>query len=258
MAKRSISAFLAISALALVAVIGTVTYRSVSAQSTTPTDPAPTGSEDRPGRLPSGRHGGYNQEQLAAALNVDVETLQAAVDAANQAALEQAVDQGLITQEQADASLANRLAGRGLGKFRGLSASGIDYDVLLAEALGISVDDLTTAKHEAFKVAIDNAVLDNKLSQEEANLLKGQNALYNSEKFQTTMQSAFEAAVNQAVADGTITQEQADQILASHSGVPGFNQGGPGRHGGRHGEVPPASPNSPSGETPSPETGSGL
>jgi len=256
---RKTTNLLVIGTLSLVAILGIFTYRSVSAQATTPTAPAQTSpNKAMPGRLQGGKHGGYTQEELAAALGIDTETLQAAYQTANKAALDLAVSQGIITQEQADQYLANGVEGRHAGGFVMLKASGIDYETLLADALGIITDELKAAQKEAFSTAIDNAVAAGTLTQEQADLMKGQNTLYSNDKFQTSMQAAFEAAVNQAVSDGLITQAQADQILASQSGTQGFGKHGFGRHGGRNGGIPPASPDSPSGEPPSTDTGGDL
>lgn len=259
MTNRKITVLLAIGALALIAIIGTFTYRSVSAQAATPTAQAPEATkESKSGRLPGGKPGGFTQEELAAALGIDVTKLQAAYETANKAAIEQAVSQGIITQEQADQFLQNGSTGRRLFRLRGLEASGIDYEALLADALGISVEDLQAAKLQAFNTAIDNAVSSGTLTQEQADLLKGRYALSNSTKFQESMRSAFEAAVNQAVADGTLTQAQADQLLANPSGLPGFDGRGFGHRGGRHGGWAPDNSQSPSGSSPSPTPGGDL
>ena len=71
---------------------------------------------------------------LADALGVTVEELQTAQEAAHQAALEQALEEGLITQEQADRMLSLR-AVRGY----------LNREALLAEALGMSVAELQAA-----------------------------------------------------------------------------------------------------------------
>ncbi|MGD0006426.1 MAG: hypothetical protein ABSE06_19620, partial [Anaerolineaceae bacterium] len=65
------------------------------------------------------------------------------------------------------------------------------------------------------------------ITQAQADLEKGRNALSNNAKFQASLQSAYEAAVKQAVTDGVITQAQADQILKDQSG-----KGFPGGFGG--------------------------
>jgi hypothetical protein len=237
--KKTISIVL-VGVLALVAVSGLVAYRSVSAAASTgvalqQNSPAPMGFE-------KGGRGGYSDEELAAALGITVDELTAARQKANEAAIAQALEEGLITQAQADQLKAGEkgfpFGGRWLAK------SGIDFDALLADALGISVEKLQAAYVQARNAHIDQEVADGKLTQEQADLMKGQQALFVSEAFQSAMKTAFEAAVNQAVAAGVITQAQADLILANNSGMglPGFVGfgGGPGGgHGPRGGEFSP-------------------
>jgi hypothetical protein len=198
---------------------------------------------------PGGRMGGDNgamQTALAEALGINTDELAAAQEQANLAAIDKAVAEGLITQAQADELKQNGQAmpfggGRG-GRMGGwLNQNGIDYEALLAEALGISVDELQAARLTAENTLLDQAVADGKLTQEQADLIKAQRALHSNEAFKTAMQSAFEAAVQQAVEDGVITQAQADAILAqkdAQGGFPGMGgpgMGGPGGPGGRGG-----------------------
>jgi ribosomal protein S20 len=263
MDKRKFFSILAIGALALAAV-GAFAIQSVNAQATTPTPADPDSTvpnEQAPGKQwlfggLKGERGGYTQEDLAAALGITVEQLQAAQDTAQAEALEQAVSQGLITQEQADRITEN--GGRGLPFLRkGLAGSAIDYNALLADALGISTDDLQAARSEAFVTAIDRAVEQGTITQERADLMKGRQALALDEKFQSSLQSAYEAAIAQAVEDGVITQAQADLILenSQQKGFPGWGGafgsphgfGGRGRHGFPGGALPdlPAEPAAP-------------
>ena len=190
---------------------------------------------------------GSTQEDLANALGITVEELTAARQKANEAAIDQALEQGLITQAQADQLKAKENSFPFAGRWNGwMSQNGIDYEALLAEALGITPEKLQEAKNQAFEASIDQAVTDGKLTQEQADLMKGRQALYSNESFQTAMQSAFETAVKAAVSSGVITQAQADLILEQAGnrfdgmggfGGPGgfgpdFGGRGPGRHGG--------------------------
>jgi hypothetical protein len=189
--------------------------------------------------------GGSTQEDLANALGITVEELQAARQQANEAAIDQALADGLITQAQADQLKARENAFPFAGRWGGwMSQNGIDYEALLAEALGITPEKLQEAKNQAFQANIDQAVTDGKLTQEQADLMKGQQALYTNDAFRSAMQSAFETAVNAAVSSGVITQAQADAILENagngFGGMRGFDgpggfgpgYGKPGRHGG--------------------------
>ena len=262
--KNTISIVL-VGVLALAAVSGVVAYRSVSAAASTgvalqQNSPAPMGFE-------KGGRSGYSDEELAAALGITVDELTAARQKASEAAIAQALEAGLITEAQAEDLKAGErglpFGGRGGGW---LAENGIDFDALLADALGISVDKLQAAYVQAQNAHIDQEVTDGKLTQEQADLMKGQSALYASEAFQSAMQAAFEAAVNQAVSAGVITQAQADLILENNSGMgmPGFGGfgGGPGGgHGPRGGEFGPlpdngygSAPGAPPAATPSSES----
>ena len=170
--------------------------------------------------------------------------LTAAEQSANAEALKQAVAKGLITQAQADQYTTN--GDRRFLDWNLFAQNGIDYDTLLANALGITKDQLTAAYAKAYTTRIDAQVTAGSLTQAQADLLKGQYTLANSSKFQSSMQSAFTAAVNQAVTDGVITQAQADAILKNSAntnfggmfmgGRGGFDgMGGPG--GGRGGQA---------------------
>jgi hypothetical protein len=259
--KKTISIVL-VGVLALATMSGIIAYRSVSAAATTgealqQNSPAPMGFE-------RGGRGGYSDENLAAALGITVDELTAARQKAKEAAIAQALEAGLITQAQADQLKAGEKGFPFGGGY--LAENGIDFDALLADALGISVEKLQAAYVQARNASIDQAVTDGKLTQEQADLMKGQSALFASEAFQSAMQSAFESAVNQAVTSGVITQAQADLILANINGMgmPGFGGfgggpgGGHGPHGGEFGPPPaygdgsaPDAPPAPPAATPS-------
>ena len=162
---------------------------------------------------------------LADALGISVEELQAAQDTAQakvlDAALAQAVADGKLTQAQADAfkELQGLRGNRSFGEFRMGSE---DHEAYLAEALGITVEELQAAKDAAAVAGLAQAVADGKITQEQADLMTAGLALkdYVGEK----LQGIYEETVQQAVQDGVITQEQADQLLDSESGF--FGRGG--------------------------------
>jgi hypothetical protein len=258
--KKTISVLL-LGALACAAVLGLVVYRSVQAAvpaaATNSNILAPSARDAQASRAGFGKGfgGGYTNEDLANALGISVDELNAAIQKANEAALDQAVTDGLITQAQADQIRARGAAFPFGGHWGGwLSQNGLEYDTFLADALGITVEELQAAYAQAYAARIDQAVTDGRITQEQADLMKGQYALMTSEKFQSAMQSAFEEAVSQAVADGLITQAQADLILQNRDGAgfPGFGGfgrgpgGGFGPHGGRGDRLPgsdvPATP----------------
>jgi hypothetical protein len=240
---------LAVGALTLITVFGVATYRTVSAAAsavssenaavpiTSFINTAQTLSTNNNVMMGFGRGmgGGVTDQGLATALGINVTKLQAAYQTATAAALKQAVTAGLITQAQADQYTARGDVIRGLNGAEWLTANGIDYKSLLANALGVGVDKLQAGYTQAFSASVDSAVQSGNMTQTQADLAKAQFALANSSKFQSDLQAAYKSAVQQAVTDGTITQAQADQILKSASGMglPGLDGfGGPGGHGG--------------------------
>jgi hypothetical protein len=171
-------------------------------------------------------------EALAEALGISVDELTAAYQKASEAAIQQALNEGLITQEQADRLGSSGRLGKGmhLGG-RMLQSSTINFQALLADALSITVEQLEAAQQAAHQARLAQAVADGKITQEQADLMHARQRLHQNENFRSSMQAAREAAINQAVLDGVITQEQAEQML---SGVGrGFGRGGMGGFGGR-------------------------
>lgn len=165
---------------------------------------------------------------LAEALGITVDELATAQTAAREAAVKQAVADGVITQEQADAIL-NKTEGQ-RGARVGLRGVNLDNDKFLAEALGITLDQLNAAQEEASAAKLAQAVTDGRLTQEEADLITARQALQQ----YIEDEGLFEEAVASAVQDGVITQAQADAILADAK--PGdFGFGGKGDMGGRGG-----------------------
>ena len=234
MTRRKLITAFSLGALAIAVAIGAVAYRSATAAPSNVAVPSYSNS------LPMGRGvggmkdgGGYTNEDLANALGISVDDLTAAYKTAREAAIQQAVDQGLITQAQADQLSADGAAYPFGGRWEGwLVQNGIDFDALLASALGITTDQLQVAFTQAYNARIDQAVADGKLTQEQADLQKGQHALYADKNFQASMQTAYESAVKQAVADGVITQAQADLILENQNNMgPGGMMGLDGPHG---------------------------
>jgi hypothetical protein len=230
--------------LTLVALVGAFTYRMAYAQSSTPTPAAPAQTGKGPGMGPRG----VSDQELANALGISLDQLQTAQKSATDEALKEAVSAGLITQAQADQFAQNEQNAQNGHPFPGLPPlkdSSIDYNALLAKALGISTDQLQAVYQKAYYADIDAAVANGSMTQAQADEAKGRYALSNDSNFQSAMKSAFEAAVNQAVSSGVITQAQADQILQNDSGMMGWpGLGGPGGRGG------PGGPNGWNGGTP--------
>jgi hypothetical protein len=242
MSKRKVTTLILSVALTLMAFGGIFVYSHAAAQSPTPgapaqsTQTAPTDQSapnPQPGMRGGPQDGAAHDAELAAALGISTEKLQAAFQSANEAALKEAVSQGLMTQAQADELSANGLPTRPLREIE----RGADYEALLAKALGISTDQLKAARQQVETAHIDAMLADGQITQTQADDMKARNALFADAKFQASMKSAFEAGVQQAVTDGILTQAQADQIIKDNAAGPGLpmggGRGGPGGHGDR-------------------------
>jgi len=164
---------------------------------------------------------------------------------------------------------------RGLGHFGGFGhfGEGSDWLEYLAQALGITVDELASAQDQAYAAAVADAVTAGELTQAQADAILAKRALsdyidreailatalgmtteeletalaggqslaaimaernIDADALQANAQAAYEAAVQQAVTDGVITQVQADEFLSAGS-LNLFGHGGPGGHGGHGG-----------------------
>lgn len=147
---------------------------------------------------------GLHISEIAAQLGLEMADVRAAAQEATIAAVEQAVVDGTITQEQADAFLA-RLALQEV-------AQSINQQALL-QALGITAAELQAYKDEGLNMAdiIIELGLDPEAVRAEA-------------------QTAREALIQQAIDDGTLTAEQGEQLLNGRGGSGGFG-GGQGRRG---------------------------
>ncbi len=178
---------------------------------------------------------GDHAQFLADALGITVDELDAARSAAKDAALDQAVAEGLLTQEQADAIRNGEGRGLGIRPPRGQEST-IDMRALLADALGITVDELEAAEQAARDASLAQAVADGVITQEEADLMQARGALR--EFAAGGDYASLEAAAQAAVDAGALTQEQADLILSApqperhggrgmrgHHGMPGGDQG---------------------------------
>ena len=173
--------------------------------------------------------GGASETYLAEALGITAAELQTAQQTANQAAIDEALAQGLITQAQADALKASSdtfgRGGRGFHGFLGMGDSTIDMDVLLADALGITTDELAAARVEAQDLALAAAVEAGNITQEQADQMKAEQSLktyLDEQGYQTQIQTLYENLVKQAVQAGVLTQEQADSILSNQGGLGGM------------------------------------
>ena len=226
------------------------------------------GFPGRPGK-------GGDQTNLADALGITVEELEAAQQAASEKALDLAVVEGLLTQEQADAMKVLGMGWRGFGHMPRGGAdveNAIDQEALLAEELGISVEELQAARQAAAEAGLQEAIENGDLTQEQVDMMEARQALMEYqvdresvladalgisvdelqadreeglrmdeileqygltfEDLQAAMQAAHEEAVQAALDDGAITQEQADLLLSQDFDKGRGGHGGPGGRGG--------------------------
>jgi hypothetical protein len=170
---------------------------------------------------------------LAEALGISVEDLESAYEAVHVKIINQAVDEGLLTQEQADQILSQdaQLDGRQM-KSPGHFDRGENFNELLAEELGIGLEDLLTAYQQVEQTMLEQAYADGKITQDEYERI--QLRLTMKPYLQEAMQTATQNAIDAALEDGAITQEQADLLMEnSNRFEPGI--GGPmfGPHPGR-------------------------
>jgi lambda repressor-like predicted transcriptional regulator len=146
------------------------------------------GPGDFAGRGGPGGFGGPggNQVLLAEALGITPAELQLARERAHIAAIQQAVDEELITQTQADQMLLGGGPGfRGGPMDEGFGRGGqrgpaggparfgadIDPQALFAQELGITVEELEAAQAEAQVAAIQKAVEAGTITQEQADMM---------------------------------------------------------------------------------------
>jgi DNA-binding response OmpR family regulator len=149
-----------------------------------------TGQATAPAKAPFDRLGPggpvENSQYLADALGITQDELAAAQTKAREAGIQQAVKDGLITQEQADAMLNQNGAGL-RGVHIDLRGADIDQQQLLADSLGISVEKLQAAEDTAAQAQADQITAERTLQK------------------YITDQGFFKKAVDSAVSAGVIT-----------------------------------------------------
>jgi len=219
-----------------------------------PNQPGPgfPGGDRMPGK-------GVENTYLAEALGITVEKLQAAYEAAWQNGIDQALEQGLLTEAQAEWLKERNFGMHGRGSWLGEwlnENNAMDMEDLLADELGITVEELQAARMKADEAALQTAIDSGKITQEQADLIQARQALMGyidresleakalgmnveevqaardegkfipdlieeqgltQEEFQEALQTAYEQMINQAVAYGVITQAQADLLLIAEA-----------------------------------------
>ena len=132
----------------------------------------------------------------------------------------------------------------------------IDHDAYLAEALGISVEELQAARETAKAKSLEEAIDKGYITEEQVAMMEARQAVmgyidpeslhaefgdFKQEgadlraDFKAVLQEALQAAVDQALENGDINQDQADQFLEGGFGGKFGGRGGvPGRGGFPH------------------------
>jgi hypothetical protein len=232
--------------------------------------PSTTVNSTRVVRLRFGEGSVDFQSHLAEALSISLEELEAAQQAAFETKIDEAVEAGTLTQEQADQILESdrRLMPDpghfGVSLVRGWMGIGTPYNDLLAAELGITSAELEIAIQAAHNAVIEQLLEEGALTEEQAALVKAANALrsyldgksmtaealgisvealdqareagasipelieasgLDSETFQEKLAAVREAAVALAVENGVITEEQADQLDGRIRFGPGYGSG---------------------------------
>lgn len=215
-------------------VMAVLTFIGLSAFSVAQQVSAQGGPDNEVARLGMGFDD--HMQALADELGITPEDLQAAYLEANTAFIEAKVSAGEITQDEADELIEDLDDdNRSFRMSRGMGPVGPEMlDTYLAEALGITVEQLTEARDNVFLAQINQAVTDGKITQEQADLMIARQSIqgYMAEARTT----AYQNAIAQAVTDGKITQAQADLLLANIGEGRGMGfGGGMGFSGGRRG-----------------------
>ncbi len=158
--------------------------------------------------------------QIAQAQGLSQDEFAARMQQAREAAIDAALADGAITQEQADWLRAHP-AGHGPKDHANGGALRPYLDDAIAAAFGLTSDQWQTMRENG------QSLWDYAAEQ-------GMTVA----DFQSKMESARNAAIDAALADGAITQQQADALrnAPAHGFGPGGCGGGPGRHGGRFGQ----------------------
>lgn len=242
MQRRSFVITAALVAGLLLGIVLGPSVRGLSASAQTPT-PAPSRApaQTRPATPNSGLFNLF-LDQLAAALNIQRSALDSAITSTGNSTADTAVQQGTLTQAQADALKARVQSGDlgalwgGRGRHGGgPRVAGVQQAMLDAAArtLSITTDELVTQ------------------------LRSGQTVAQLAQAHNTTEQAVIDAALaaaktrlDQAVASSTLTQAQADTIYAElqQRGAQILAPRG-GKHRSRDGQTAPGTPGAPTAPT---------
>lgn len=136
--------------------------------------------------------------KLAANLGVDQDKITAAIDATKKQMLNEAVQQGKLTQEQADKIASSKGFGFGMFGFRHNKEHHFRGPKLdnAANVLGMTVDQLKTELQSGKKMK--QIITEHGMTMDQ---------------FRQKMLELRKEAISKAVADGKLTQDQANKII---------------------------------------------
>ncbi len=166
------------------------------------------------------RENGETLWTLAEAQGLTQEEFQAKMTEARENALQQAVEDGLISQEQADQmrSRETKMGNSGYGNKRD---AGFEGKPGMDD--GFLRDAMTAAMADVFGLTVDEFETMRENGETLWTLAEAQGLTQ--EEFQAKMTEARENALQQAVEDGLISQEQADQMRSRWENARGSKRG---------------------------------
>ena len=177
----------------------------------------------RPGD-PSGEYA----EALAEALGISVDELHTAQESVHDARFAEAVESGMITEEQVAQFADHQRSGYPIrGRFMGE-----EFMTALAEELGISLEELERAQAQVQEDFIAQGVQEGVISTDQVEMIKARNAVR--AYMRDGLHDAMESAIERALADGAISSDQADLLRdRMEGGFPdrGVFKGDPGYFG---------------------------
>ena len=158
--------------------------------------------------LEAAREAGSSMEELLEDAGLTAEEFRALMATAREESVAEAIDSGLITQEEADAFAERQENGRGQ---RGNRNNGQNSEAV-AEILGLTAEELEAAREDG--ITLDELIEDAGLTEDEFR-----------EAIGAAREEARETRVAEALENGDITEEEAEAILSGE----GRGQGGRGQ-----------------------------
>jgi len=151
------------------------------------------------------------REAVAGILGISVEKYDAALDQAREQVLDKAVEEGNLTQDQADRIRERAAEGFGPGMMGGGMGRGMMGRGLGQGMMGDSEDSLIAVAADKLGMTVDELQTQLKDGKTVADLAKEKGV--DVQIIVDAFMAARQETLSQAVTDGKITQEQADQML---------------------------------------------